>query len=59
MTISAVSPDACLTAIGVETSASAVAAHYGARRAAFGGSAASARGLLSGWLIAEEDAAGP
>lgn len=34
--------DACLTAIGVETSAAAVAAHYGAR---------SAGGLLDGWLI--------
>jgi LPPG:FO 2-phospho-L-lactate transferase len=49
--------DACLTAIGVETSASAVAAHYGSRGTALGGSAASARGLLDGWLIAEEDAA--
>ncbi len=40
--------DVCLTAIGVETSASAVAAHYGAR---------SAGGLLDAWLMAEEDAA--
>ena len=40
--------DACLTAIGVETSASAVAAHYGAREAG---------GVLDAWLIAEEDAA--
>jgi len=40
--------DACLTTIGVETSASAVAAHYGAR---------SAGGVLDAWLIAEEDAA--
>jgi LPPG:FO 2-phospho-L-lactate transferase len=40
--------DVCLTAIGVETSASAVAAHYGAR---------SRGGLLDAWLIAEEDAA--
>lgn len=40
--------DVCLTAIGVDTSASAVAAHYGAR---------SDRGLLDAWLIAEEDAA--
>ena len=39
--------DVCLTAIGVETSASAVAAHYGAR---------SAGGLLDAWLMAEEDA---
>ena len=39
--------DACLSAIGVETSAAAVAAHYGAR---VGG------GLLDGWLVAEQDA---
>jgi LPPG:FO 2-phospho-L-lactate transferase len=39
--------DVCLTAIGVETSAAAVAAHYGAR---------SGGGLLDAWLIAEEDA---
>lgn len=38
--------DACLTAIGVETSAAAVAAHYGAR---------SAGGLLDGWLVATGD----
>ena len=36
--------DACLTAIGVETSAVAVAAHYGA-------------GLLDGWLVDEQDKA--
>jgi LPPG:FO 2-phospho-L-lactate transferase len=40
--------DVCLTAIGVETSALAVAEHYGAR---------SSGGLLDDWLIAEEDAA--
>ncbi|MET0781636.1 MAG: 2-phospho-L-lactate transferase [Microbacterium sp.] len=40
--------DVCLAAIGVETSAAAVAAHYGAR---------SGEGLLDAWLIAEEDAA--
>jgi LPPG:FO 2-phospho-L-lactate transferase len=34
--------DACLTAIGVETSAAAVARHYGAR---------SGDGLLDGWLV--------
>jgi LPPG:FO 2-phospho-L-lactate transferase len=34
--------DACLTAIGVETSAAAVAAFYGSQ-------------LLDGWLVAEED----
>jgi LPPG:FO 2-phospho-L-lactate transferase len=39
--------DVCLTAIGVETSAAAVAAHYGARTDG---------GLLDAWLIAEEDA---
>ncbi|MCR2793408.1 2-phospho-L-lactate transferase [Microbacterium sp. zg.Y625] len=38
--------DVCLAAIGVETSASAVARHYGARRAG---------GLLDAWLLAEED----
>jgi LPPG:FO 2-phospho-L-lactate transferase len=36
--------DACLTAIGVETSAGAVAAHYGA-------------GLIGGWLVDEQDKA--
>jgi LPPG:FO 2-phospho-L-lactate transferase len=36
--------DACLTAIGVQTSATAVAAHYGAD-------------LLSGWLVDEQDKA--
>ncbi|MET0297426.1 MAG: 2-phospho-L-lactate transferase [Microbacterium sp.] len=40
--------DVCLTAIGVETSASAVAGHYGSRRDG---------GLLDAWLMAEEDAA--
>ncbi len=36
----------CLTAIGVETSAQGVAAHYGAR---------SAGGLLDGWLVDSSD----
>jgi LPPG:FO 2-phospho-L-lactate transferase len=36
--------DACLTAIGVPTTAAAVAAHYGA-------------GLLDGWLVDEQDKA--
>ena len=36
--------DACLTAIGVQTSAAAVAAHYGT-------------GLLDGWLVDEQDKA--
>jgi LPPG:FO 2-phospho-L-lactate transferase len=40
--------DVCLAAIGVETSASAVAAHYGAR---------SREGILDAWILAEEDAA--
>jgi len=40
--------DACLTAIGVETSAEAVARHYGAR---------SAGGLLDAWLIDNSDSA--
>jgi LPPG:FO 2-phospho-L-lactate transferase len=40
--------DACLTAIGVETTAQAVAEHYGSR---------SAGGLLDAWLIDETDAA--
>lgn len=39
--------DVCLTAIGVETSAAAVAGLYGARAHS---------GLLDAWLIAEEDA---
>ncbi|MGF7235865.1 MAG: 2-phospho-L-lactate transferase [Frankia sp.] len=39
--------DACLTAIGVETTASAVARHYGARTAG---------GLLDGWLVDTTDA---
>lgn len=40
--------DVCLTAIGVETSASAVAGHFGAR---------TADGILDAWVLAEEDAA--
>lgn len=40
--------DVCLTAIGVETDAAAVAEHYGARGDG---------GVLDAWLIAEEDAA--
>jgi LPPG:FO 2-phospho-L-lactate transferase len=40
--------DACLTAIGVETSASAVAQHYGSRESS---------GVLDAWLVADEDAA--
>lgn len=40
--------DACLTAIGVATSADAVALHYGAR---------SSGGVLDGWLVDTADAA--
>ena len=40
--------DACLTAIGVETAASAVAVHYGSRGDG---------GLLDAWLVDETDAA--
>ncbi|MET0736152.1 MAG: 2-phospho-L-lactate transferase [Microbacterium sp.] len=40
--------DVCLAAIGVESSAPAVAAHFGSR---------SSEGLLDAWVIAEEDAA--
>jgi LPPG:FO 2-phospho-L-lactate transferase len=39
--------DACLTAIGVETSADAVARHYGSRRD---------HGLIDGWLVDDVDA---
>ncbi|MDO9396828.1 MAG: 2-phospho-L-lactate transferase CofD family protein, partial [Herbiconiux sp.] len=40
--------DACLTAIGVETTAAAVAKHYGVRARG---------GLLDAWLVDEADAA--
>lgn len=40
--------DVCLTAVGVDTEAAAVAAHYGARASA---------GVLDAWLLGEEDAA--
>ena len=40
--------DVCLAAIGVATTTTAVAAHYGARADG---------GLLDAWLVAEEDAA--
>ena len=39
--------DACLTAIGVQTSAAAVALHYGGRGSG---------GLLDAWLVDESDA---
>jgi LPPG:FO 2-phospho-L-lactate transferase len=41
--------DACLTAIGVETSAAAVARHYGARSRS--GGSGDGGGLLDGWLV--------
>ena len=46
--------DKVLAAVGVETSAAAVARHYGGRVAADGGQAS---GLLDGWLVDESDAA--
>ena len=50
--------DACLTAIGVATTAEAVGRHYGARQPAEGtAEGAAGGGLLDGWLVAEEDAA--
>jgi LPPG:FO 2-phospho-L-lactate transferase len=45
--------DACLSAIGVETSAIAVARHYGPRRA----NGSDGGGLLDGWLVDDIDAA--
>lgn len=45
--------DACLSAIGVETSAVAVAQHYGARRSAVP-AGADAGGLLDGWLVHDD-----
>ena len=49
--------DACLTVIGVDTSAEAVALHYGARSTQEpGAQPGAAGGLLDAWLVAEEDA---
>lgn len=45
--------DACLDALGIETSADAVGRHYGARRSDPG----QEQGLLDAWLVAEEDSA--
>jgi LPPG:FO 2-phospho-L-lactate transferase len=45
--------DACLAAIGVETSAVAVARHYGARVSAVP-AGADGGGLLDGWLVHDE-----
>lgn len=47
--------DACLSAIGVDTAAGAVAAHYGARRTLIPAGGA-ADGILDGWLIDIADA---
>ena len=44
--------DACLAALGIETSAAAVARHYGARTAAVP-AGADAGGILDGWLVHE------
>jgi len=49
--------DACLRAIGVETSAEAVGRHYGARRAGEGAAPGSGEGILDGWLVDTVDAA--
>ena len=46
--------DACLSAIGVETTAYAVASHYGSRSS---GGSRSGGGLLDGWLVDDTDAA--
>jgi len=48
--------DACLRAIGVDTSAAAVARHYGARIARVP-AGMDAGGILDGWLVDESDAA--
>jgi LPPG:FO 2-phospho-L-lactate transferase len=45
--------DACLSVIGVETSAQAVGLHYGSRRP----DTRASGGLLDGWLVDEVDAA--
>jgi LPPG:FO 2-phospho-L-lactate transferase len=47
--------DACLTAIGVQTDAAAVARHYGPRRALIP-AGAPADGILDGWLMDSADA---
>lgn len=47
--------DACLSAIGVQTDAAAVARHYGSRRALIP-AGAPADGLLDGWLVDTADA---
>lgn len=47
--------DACLSAIGVETTAAAVAEHYGPRRARIPAGAPGG-GILDAWLVANSDA---
>lgn len=47
--------DACLAAIGVETSAGAVAVHYGARGSGAGVLDGSGGGVLDGWLVDSRD----
>jgi LPPG:FO 2-phospho-L-lactate transferase len=47
--------DACLTAIGVDTSAAGIAAHYGPRRARIPAGAPGG-GILDAWLVAPDDA---
>lgn len=49
--------DACLSAIGVATTADAVGRWYGARQASLDSEEAGAFGLLDGWLVHEGDAA--
>ncbi len=55
--------DACLTAIGVATTAEAVGRHYGARAGGAGGvgmvgaAGSAGSGILDGWLVDEVDAA--
>ena len=48
--------DACLRAIGVETSAEAVGRNYGARRSPPGSAPGTGDGLLDGWLVDTVDA---
>lgn len=47
--------DACLSAIGVETTAAGIAAHYGPRRARIPVGAPGG-GILDAWLVAPDDA---
>jgi LPPG:FO 2-phospho-L-lactate transferase len=49
--------DKVLAAVGVETSAAAVARHYGSRGSSGRGGGGRGTGLLDGWLVDEADAA--